>query len=196
MLNQKIMPNSKPTKTTATKKTVVKKTTPTKTTGTRTRKASPKTYVQETVAPVIEKDYRSLLGLPNWVLYVVVIVVGLLLVNFIYQGCNRKKVEANSEKVIQLQQQLEKSESQNAKLKDNLETLSNAIDSLYDYSQQATADRIAGEIEGQTRRDKIKNITNEIKSKISNPATTDAERDALEQQLLRARQAAKMSLNQ
>lgn len=153
-----------------------------------------KVYVEEQVIPVVKRDIKNLFGLPKWLVYAIGgIVIFLLLKLFVIDSCNKAIVTKNQQKVQQLEQQVKDRDQAIIEMRDSMAVLDKIFEDLYNLSTQATEDRKQSELEGEQIRNKSKIITDEIKAKISNPNNTDSDRDAIERELLRAREAAKVS---
>jgi hypothetical protein len=165
-----------------------------------TKKTTPRkarTYVKEKVIPVVKSDVQKVLGLPQWMQYAILGVLVLVVLKlFVIEGCDSRGVDANTEKVERLESELKASEERIQEVQDSLLILDRILDDLYVLSNKTTDDRKRTETDGNTQRNKAKIITDEVKAKISDPRTTDSERDVIERELLRAREAAKVSYDQ
>jgi predicted GTPase len=158
----------------------------------RKRVARAKEYVEEKVIPVVVSDAQKIWGLPKWLLYTIGAVVIIIASKLFYDGCNKRAIEKNAAKIEQTETEIKARDSEIIKLRDSLSSVNEILDELYSLSTKSTEDRIRIDEEGEAARDKIKKITDEIKEKINDPRTTDSDRDDIERELLRARQAAKV----
>lgn len=159
----------------------------------RKRVAKAKEYVEEKVIPVLKEDAKKIWVLDNWIKYVIgAVIIFILLKIFVIDGCRGVVVTKNEQKVKALEQDKASLQRSVDSAKQLLTEYDKAFDEALSAGKQATSERISAEIEGEEKRQQIKIITDETIKRIKDPRTTDADRDAILDELFKSREAAKM----
>lgn len=101
------------------------------------------------------------------------------------QSCKKNAAKKDAVEMIELKKENERLEVSKDSLQTELDDKIRVLDTLYHMANEATEHRKKVDREGQTIREQSKIKTDEFKKKIS--TATDSERDAILEQLFRAR---------